>query len=51
MIMWNIIRGRRSPKERIRRQRLPPCARTMRILTSQMLSPEYGSWKRVMMQS
>jgi hypothetical protein len=42
------MRDRRSPMERIKRQRLQLCGRMRRILIFRMLNPGYGSWKRVM---
>jgi hypothetical protein len=43
-----MIKNRRSPRERTRRQRLQQCSRMMKTLTFWILNPGYGSWKRAM---
>jgi hypothetical protein len=44
-----IIKGRKGPREKTRRQRLLLCDRISKILTSQILSQGYQNWKRVIM--
>jgi hypothetical protein len=50
-MMRIMIKSRRNPRERTRRQRLQQCSRMMKTLIFRMLNLGYGRWKTVMIWS